>query len=316
MKTILNLTLLLPTLLLGLLLCAPGAKAGEKPDTMYVVKKFNQGQSNGSVQNDVNLPFVAYAVSAVDSVVYDNPCAYNAYSSCPDANHPHAIQLTDSFVVACCNVGAKNPWEYGEYFAWGETTPQRFNLYSTGSYQWCDSTSNNAASCSYTDIGTDIQCTQYDVAYMSWNAQKGGQLKSGAKCWAMPTMQQWCDLLDSCGVWDKTKSSNASTSWKNKDENFKTSYGPLKLTGMLVKGTGSHSSNFIFLPAAGDRGNGGLYGAGWYGGYWSSPAYSATSAHARDLYFYSGYVNPQANWYRYVGRSVRPFRVSAPSSGR
>ena len=46
-----------------------------------------------------------------------------------------------------------------------------------------------------------------------------------------------------------------------------------------------------------------LNNAGNYGNYWSSVANSSSSAYA--LNFYSGYVDPSTNYYRYNGQSVR-----------
>ena len=41
--------------------------------------------------------------------------------TCPDSNHPHAIDLGIGVKFACCNVGASSPEQYGDYYAWGET---------------------------------------------------------------------------------------------------------------------------------------------------------------------------------------------------
>ena len=40
--------------------------------------------------------------------------------SCPDDNHPHAIDLGVGLKFSCCNIGASKPEDYGEYYAWGE----------------------------------------------------------------------------------------------------------------------------------------------------------------------------------------------------
>ena len=34
---------------------------------------------------------------------------------CPDANHPHAIDMGAAGKWACCNVGASSPTDYGGY---------------------------------------------------------------------------------------------------------------------------------------------------------------------------------------------------------
>lgn len=43
--------------------------------------------------------------------------------TCPDNNHPHAIDLglPSGTKWCCCNVGASTPEGYGGYYAWGET---------------------------------------------------------------------------------------------------------------------------------------------------------------------------------------------------
>lgn len=44
--------------------------------------------------------------------------------SCPDGNHPHAIDLglPSGIKWACCNVGASSPSGYGDAFTWSNTT--------------------------------------------------------------------------------------------------------------------------------------------------------------------------------------------------
>ena len=62
-----------------------------------------------------------------DGTPQDYPLDYTAptvHFSCPDAHHPHAIDLglPSGTKWACCNVGADAPEEYGGYYAWGETS--------------------------------------------------------------------------------------------------------------------------------------------------------------------------------------------------
>ena len=40
---------------------------------------------------------------------------------CPDKYHPHAIDLGVGIKFACCNVGASNPAQYGNYYEWKES---------------------------------------------------------------------------------------------------------------------------------------------------------------------------------------------------
>ena len=63
----------------------------------------------------------------------------------------------------------------------------------------------------------------------------------------------------------------------------------------------------VFLPAAGGRWSGELYGVGTYGGYWSSTP--DDEYYAYSLYFNSG-IAGLSIWdgIRYVEDSVRPVR--------
>lgn len=40
---------------------------------------------------------------------------------CPNKYHPHAIDLGNGIKYACCNVGATNPAQYGNYYEWKES---------------------------------------------------------------------------------------------------------------------------------------------------------------------------------------------------
>ncbi len=98
---------------------------------------------------------------------------------CPDNKHPHAIDLGIGVKFACCNVGASSPWEYGGYYAWGETKVKDKDGWEN--YSLCDST---VFSCKYIE---DISGTDYDVAHVKW---KGN--------WCMPSVEQLNMLVDNC----------------------------------------------------------------------------------------------------------------------
>ena len=59
----------------------------------------------------------------------------------------------------------------------------------------------------------------------------------------------------------------------------------------------------MFVRGGGVYPGGTLGNAGNYGYYWSSVGRSSSRAYYLD--FYSGYVNPSDNNYRYYGQSVR-----------
>ena len=99
------------------------------------------------------------------------------FLSCPDNNHPHVIDLSmwTGAKWSCCNVGANNPWEYGDYYAWGETETK--DVFTTDNYIYFENTADEP----YQTI-EDIAGTPYDVAHVKW----GGS-------WTLPTKMDWED---------------------------------------------------------------------------------------------------------------------------
>ena len=104
----------------------------------------------------------------------------DGYTTCPDGNHPHMIDLglPSGTKWACCNVGASAPEEYGNYYAWGEIQPK--NVYNRDTYQYYQNGN-------YVNIGSDIAGTQYDAATANWGAP-----------WRMPSLTQINELLNNC----------------------------------------------------------------------------------------------------------------------
>ncbi|MBR3455038.1 MAG: hypothetical protein IKH26_06925 [Bacteroidaceae bacterium] len=209
-------------------------------------------------------------------------------STCPDDNHPHAIDLglPSGTKWACCNVGAKEPEGYGGYYAWGETEEKAvYNdvsyLYSSGLDSgddgWYDDYHDNGLYGEWEDIGSDIAGTSYDVAHVRW----GGS-------WCMPSLDQMKELLDNC-----------SSSWARLNGVY----------GRLFKGK---NGGTMFLPAAGYRWDDGYFNDGnygYHGYYWSSKqTYGFDHYYAYHLFIYCGdaYWNGQYAYNRVYGSSVRP----------
>ncbi len=96
------------------------------------------------------------------------------------------VDLGLSVYWASCNVGATKPEEYGNYYAWGETSTK--NSYSQGNYTYYDSDK-----ATYIDIGSDISGTEYDAARVNL----GGE-------WRMPTKDEMTELIKNCS-WEWTQ---------------------------------------------------------------------------------------------------------------
>ena len=177
------------------------------------------------------------------------------------------LGLPSGTIWAGWNVGASSPEEYGGYYAWGETEEKSDYAYDTYMYY-------NSQTGWYTNIGSDISGTQYDVARQKW----GGS-------WRMPTKADFDELLSECTwTWYRYKGVNG-----------------YKVT--------SSNGNSIFLPAAGE-----LYstssGLGGSGGYWSASLNEGDYGYnVWDLYFDDGYCYCSSDYgYRFLGRTVRPVK--------
>ena len=184
------------------------------------------------------------------------------------------VDLGLSVKWATCNVGASKSEEYGDYFAWGETTPK--STYDSSTYKWCRGSIktltkyNTESSYGTVDNKTTLELSD-DAARANW----GGS-------WRMPTKAEQDELREKC-------------TWKRTTQNGVSGY---KVTSKI-------NGKSIFLPVAGSRFGGSLLSVGSNGYYWSSSLLTGRPDHTYYLYFGSSSVD----WYdhrRYYGRSVRP----------
>ena len=193
---------------------------------------------------------------------------------CPDAAHPHQIDMGTGVKFACCNVGASSPVEYGDYFAWGETKTK--SNYDWSTYSQCRGSSStmtkycNNSSYGTVDNKTKLELTD-DAARANWGSP-----------WRMPTIEELTALNDKC-TWTWTTISNVA--------------------GYKVTST---NGSILFFPAAGCRSEASLNNAGSYGNYWSSSLYTSSAIDARELYFSSSGHSTSSISSRFGGRSVRP----------
>ena len=206
------------------------------------------------------------------------------------------LGLPSGLKWATCNVGAENPWDYGDYFAWGETAPKSVYDWST----YLDGRITDEEDCGTSkDLLngiTAINGTQYDAARVNM----GGS-------WRMPTYDEQTELQDNC-YWEWTSSYSGKgvegyIVYKVKSASDK---GEVKYSGSSTATVGSYSlaDPHIFLPAAGYRNLSDLGYAGDYGFSWSSSLFTGLPDYAYYLYFLSDNVNWNY-YYRYNGLSVR-----------
>ena len=191
-----------------------------------------------------------------------------------------AVDLGLSVLWATCNVGANSPEDYGDYFAWGETTPKE--QYDWTTYKYCAGSSLTMTKyCSQSSYGnngfTDSKTVldpEDDAAVVNW----GGN-------WRMPTDEEMTELREQC-TWTWTTQNGVN--------------------GYKVVG---HNGNSIFLPAAGFMNESGFNSAASDGDYWSSSLNTSDPNHAYYVNFNSSNVIRYDCFNRYTGRSVRPVCV-------
>ncbi len=193
----------------------------------------------------------------------------------PKNDTKEAIDLGLSVKWATCNVGATKPEEYGNYYAWGETTTKSdysWDTYKYGTYNY-DGDYSKLTKYNTTDGKTTLEATD-DVATTNWGS-----------AWRMPTDGEWTELREQC-------------EWKWTD-----SYQTTGVAGYWVTGK---NGNTIFLPAAGFRYSDNLSNVGSYGGYRSSSLVTDYPIYAWYASFYSDYVGRAPDDSRCCGYSVRP----------
>ena len=86
---------------------------------------------------------------------------------------------------ATCNIGAENPWDYGDFFAWGETTPK-------DRYVWANYFDGDGTTFTVYAIGKKtVLDPGDDAATVNWGSK-----------WRMPTDAEWTWLRTKCTwVW-------------------------------------------------------------------------------------------------------------------
>ena len=206
------------------------------------------------------------------------------------------VEMGDGLKWATMNVGATRPEEYGDYFAWGETTGYKSGKtqFLASNYKWSqDGTWNGLVKYTFDDGLTDAAWydsegnfigdklttleAKDDAAYVNW----GGT-------WRMPTKWEWIALRDR----------------DNFDWNWTEDYRGIGIHGMIVTSkVPGYEGNSIFLPANGER-TFDLFDVGTQGYYWSSTLYEKRSSRALHYGFSStglGYYESE----RRVGLGVR-----------
>ena len=181
------------------------------------------------------------------------------------------LGLPSGTLWATCNVGAQNPEDYGDFYAWGETETK--DTYDWSTYKWCNGSENTMTKyCTDSSYGTvdnkTILDSEDDVAYVKW----GGK-------WRMPTKANLDELLTEC-TWTWTQQNGVD--------------------GYTVSSNQSGNTNNIFLPIQTQHSSDGSVD------YWSSSLYDNYPFGAFSVIFLPHSVVCWFGDERYHGNCVRP----------
>lgn len=141
------------------------------------------------------------------------------------------LGLPSGLLWATRNVGASSPTGYGDYFAWGETSPKGVYLWST--YQYGNSEYNLTKYCYDSSYGCNDGLTTLQSGDDAATANYGGRI---------PSPSEWEELIN-----------NTTNSW-------------MSINGVIGRCFTGANGNSIFFPAAGYRWGSSLYyvGNGYY----------------------------------------------------
>lgn len=250
---------------------------------------FLYGTSENNLSNRVECGAGTGNFTATITLALYTPCYYKAYATNSiGTSYGEVKQVSGSAAIsgslngrdyvdlglpsgikwATCNVGATTPEGYGNYYAWGETSPK--SNYSWTNYQHCNGASNKLTKyCSYSSYGNNgytdnltVLESSDDAATVNWGAG-----------WRMPTDDDLYELQSNCTM-----------TWTTQNG----------VNGCLC--TSRSNGNSIFLPAAGYRQDNSLYEEGTYCYLWSSTLDWSSPYRAIQYYFKSGsYYNAVYN---------------------
>ena len=274
--------------------CKAAYEAATGWDEFGNIVELGWGENSTVLEGDMNHDgalSIADVTLLVDRILGREP-------QTPDPHESVDLDLPSGTLWATCNVGADNPEESGDYFAWGETVPylqedtsNTHNYNTTGSYQrisynwstykWCDGTTSksltkycmsaNYGSNGFTDNLNELE-PEDDAATANWGSR-----------WQTPSLEQFEELIDS-----------NNTTIEYTEQNGVSGYEITSIT----------NGNSIFLPDA--EGTPGISGAF----YWSR-SISGNGPNASYLKKDSGTLVTSA-LYRHVGYPIRPVRANRP----
>ena len=204
----------------------------------------------------------------------------------PDPNGHEWVDLglPSGTLWATCNVGANNPEEYGDYFAWGEIEPKEVYKWETYKYskdsyntltKYCHKSESGYNG--FTDNLRELE-PEDDAATANWGSD-----------WQIPSPEQCRELINSSYI---------TTEWVMQNG----------INGCKI--TSKSNGKSIFLPATGDCYGNSPKKVGTHGYYWLRSNDYDYPSNGQVLWFYEDMNGCSMNGDgRSWGVTIRPVRI-------
>lgn len=221
---------------------------------MDLLKKFDTQASYDAIKDSLEYPTVSY-VTENDLVYFMQPSLYEW------------VDLGLSVKWAAWNVGATKPEEYGLYFAWGETKGYT-GITDTKRFTWSDYELCNGSSSTLIKYNNNSSYGTVDnILELESSDDAASATQSTCR---MPISDECQELID-----------NTTTAWT-------TDYNGSGVSGVILTSkVEGYTDKSIFLPTAGQCGDGYINQTTTHGFYWSSSLTKGDTYYA----FYFGF-NP------------------------
>ena len=190
------------------------------------------------------------------------------------------LGLTSGTKWAKMNIGATNPWDYGDFFAWGETTPKDF--YDWKNYKYCSYDGEKFALTKYC-VDSSCGLNGFVDNLTVLEPEDDAVMANLGTGWRMPTREEYEELnQETTFVWITRNG----------------------VEGRLLTGP---NGNSIFFPATGFYLDGEVICTG-LGIYWSSSLQTTSQVSAWSLHFDYEECHVCATYERSRGHCIRAVR--------
>lgn len=195
------------------------------------------------------------------------------------------VDLGLSVKWATCNIGAVEPSDYGDYFAWGDV--EQCESYLWYYYKYNTTGYSNSDGCNKYQVADGNKSgIWYDNGVFVGDGQMTLEVGDDAATqlwgegWRIPTPDEMNELITMC-------------KWTWVNDGY--------ISGYKVERLGGH----IFIPAAGCRYSTAYYGKGSYGYYWTNSLLNPYTMYAQSLYIHAGNYKVGFDERNY-GLTIRP----------